>query len=76
MVTNEIQTKSIDEEKLQSFLGQVVTDTAAAWSAPLVLVGDRLGLYQAMALTFYHKFNRHRTKPGSKLMKTTCLFTG
>jgi hypothetical protein len=27
----------------------VVTDTAAAWSAPLVLVGDRLGLYQAMA---------------------------
>ncbi|GAC1393743.1 MAG: class I SAM-dependent methyltransferase [Ktedonobacteraceae bacterium] len=43
------QTKEIDEAKLQAFLGKVVTDTAAAWSAPLVLVGDRLGLYQAMA---------------------------
>ena len=40
---------SIDEAKLQAFLGKVVTDTAAAFSAPLVLVGDRLGLYQAMA---------------------------
>jgi len=44
-----ITQQSIDEEKLQAFLGKVVTDTAAAWSAPLVLVGDRLGLYQAMA---------------------------
>jgi hypothetical protein len=35
--------------ELEAFLGKVVTDTAAAWSAPLVLVGDRLGLYQAMA---------------------------
>ena len=48
MTTNEIQTKEIDETKLQEFLGKVVTDTAAAWSAPLVLVGDRLGLYQTM----------------------------
>ena len=41
--------QSIDEAKLEAFLGKVVTDTAAAFSAPLVLVGDRLGLYQAMA---------------------------
>jgi SAM-dependent methyltransferase len=41
--------QSIDEEKLQAFLGKVVTDLAAAYSAPLVLMGDRLGLYQAMA---------------------------
>ena len=41
--------KSIDEAKFQAFLGKVVKDTAAAFSAPLVLVGDRLGLYQAMA---------------------------
>ena len=40
--------QSLDEAKLQAFLGKVVTDTAAAFSAPLVLVGDRLGLYQAM----------------------------
>src|SRR5215831_19166768 len=39
----------VDEEKLQAFLGKVVSDTAAALSAPLVLMGDRLGLYQAMA---------------------------
>jgi len=49
MTTQADTTKIIDEAKLQAFLGQVVTDTAAAWSAPLVLVGDRLGLYQAMA---------------------------
>ena len=41
--------QSIDEEKLQAFLGKVVTDLAAAYSAPLVLMGDRLGLYQVMA---------------------------
>lgn len=49
METAEIQTKEIDEAKLQAFLGKVVTDTAAAYSAPLVLLGDQLGLYQAMA---------------------------
>ena len=49
MTTNEIQAKEIDETKLQEFLGKVVTDTAAQFSAPLVLLGDRLGLYQAMA---------------------------
>ncbi|HCI82945.1 MAG TPA: SAM-dependent methyltransferase, partial [Ktedonobacter sp.] len=45
METAEIQTKEIDEAKLQAFLGKVVTDTAAAYSAPLVLLGDQLGLY-------------------------------
>jgi SAM-dependent methyltransferase len=49
MAINEVQTMEINEKKLMDFLGRVVTDTAAAWSAPLVLVGDRLGLYQAMA---------------------------
>ena len=49
MTTQADTTKIIDEAKLEAFLGKVVTDTAAAWSAPLVLVGDRLGLYQAMA---------------------------
>jgi SAM-dependent methyltransferase len=40
---------SIDEAKLESFLGKVVTDAGAAFSAPFVVLGDRLGLYQAMA---------------------------
>jgi SAM-dependent methyltransferase len=40
---------SVDEAKLQAFLDKVVADAAAALSAPLVLLGDRLGLYQALA---------------------------
>jgi SAM-dependent methyltransferase len=41
--------QTIDEGKLQDFLGKVVTDTGAASSVPLILMGDRLGLYKAMA---------------------------
>src|SRR5215469_15571662 len=44
-----ITQSSIDEAKLETFLGRVGTDAAAAFSAPHVLLGDRLGLYQAMA---------------------------
>ncbi|MDI2124635.1 class I SAM-dependent methyltransferase [Yinghuangia seranimata] len=39
----------IDQEKLERFVGQAVGDMAAAISGLLVHVGDRLGLYQAMA---------------------------
>lgn len=39
----------IDEEKLAAFVGQVVSECAAALSVPLVVIGDRLGLYQALA---------------------------
>jgi SAM-dependent methyltransferase len=39
----------IDDGKLQEFLGKVVTDVGAAMSAVLVVMGDRLGLYKAMA---------------------------
>jgi SAM-dependent methyltransferase len=42
-------TVPIDEARLEMFMGQVVTDMAAAISAPLVLLGDQLGLYRAMA---------------------------
>lgn len=38
-----------DEAKLQAFLGKVVGDVGAAMSAALVVLGDRLGLYRAMA---------------------------
>ncbi len=47
MTTTEIPT--IDEAKLQQFVGQAVTDVGAAISGLLVHVGDRLGLYRAMA---------------------------
>ncbi|MBX3378465.1 MAG: class I SAM-dependent methyltransferase [Phycisphaeraceae bacterium] len=39
----------IDQEKLNSFLGRIVGDFGGAMSAVLVTIGDRLGLYKAMA---------------------------
>jgi SAM-dependent methyltransferase len=41
--------ETIDESRLHEFLGQAVADLGAAWSATLVLIGERLGLYRAMA---------------------------
>lgn len=42
-------TATVDQAKLDAFLGQVVGDAGAAMSAALVVVGDRLGLYKALA---------------------------
>jgi SAM-dependent methyltransferase len=39
---------TIDQEKLEAFLGQAVTDAGAALSVLLTHLGDRLGLYRAM----------------------------
>src|SRR2546427_7057205 len=39
----------VDEAKLNAFVGKMVGDLGAAMSAALVIVGDRLGLYQQMA---------------------------
>ena len=40
---------SVDMALVEAFLGQAVTDAAAAVSVLLTHLGDRLGLYQAMA---------------------------
>jgi 2-polyprenyl-3-methyl-5-hydroxy-6-metoxy-1,4-benzoquinol methylase len=40
---------SIDEAKLEAFMGQAVTDMGAIISAPLFVIGEKLGLYKAMA---------------------------
>jgi SAM-dependent methyltransferase len=40
---------TIDEAKLEQFMGQFVGDLGAALTGPLVLIGDKLGLYKAMA---------------------------
>src|SRR2546428_338063 len=40
---------TINEDKLNAFLGKVVGDFGAALSADLVYIGQRLGLYQVMA---------------------------
>jgi 2-polyprenyl-3-methyl-5-hydroxy-6-metoxy-1,4-benzoquinol methylase len=42
-------TRPIDPAKLEAFLGKVVTDLGAGLSCALALLGDRLGLYKAMA---------------------------
>jgi SAM-dependent methyltransferase len=40
---------AVDEGKLKRFLEQAVTEVAAGMSGAMVLIGDRLGLYKAMA---------------------------
>ena len=40
---------TINEEKLNEFLGKVVCDVGSAASGVLVVIGDKLGLYRAMA---------------------------
>ncbi len=40
---------ALDPDKLNSFMGHAVEDIGAGMSAALVLLGDRLGLYKAMA---------------------------
>ncbi|MGC2639734.1 MAG: class I SAM-dependent methyltransferase [Acidobacteriaceae bacterium] len=40
---------AIDESKLNHFMGKAVSDMGAAMHAALVVIGDKLGLYRAMA---------------------------
>jgi 2-polyprenyl-3-methyl-5-hydroxy-6-metoxy-1,4-benzoquinol methylase len=40
---------ALDQERLDALLGQVVGDLGALLTAPLVLLGDRLGLFTALA---------------------------
>ena len=44
-----MSTAGIDEAKLEAFMGQAVTDMGAVISAPLFVIGEKLGLYKAMA---------------------------
>jgi hypothetical protein len=47
--TNSNTANNINDALLQDFLGKVMSDLGGAWSAVLVYVGDKLGLYKAMA---------------------------
>jgi SAM-dependent methyltransferase len=40
---------AIDEQKLEAFMNRVVGDMGAVISSPLMTIGERLGLYRAMA---------------------------
>lgn len=42
-------TPTVDESKLNAFVGRMLDDLGAATSAALVLVGDRLGLFTALS---------------------------
>jgi SAM-dependent methyltransferase len=44
-----VQTQAINEDKLNAFLGQVIGELGATVNAGLIVIGDRLGLYKAMA---------------------------
>src|SRR2546423_4928894 len=44
-----IQAPPVDMAKLMTFLGQVIGELGATVNAGLIVVGDRLGLYRAMA---------------------------
>jgi SAM-dependent methyltransferase len=44
-----IPADTLDEAKLSAFVAKVLNDWGAISSAPLVMIGDRLGLYDAMA---------------------------
>ena len=44
-----MNTTTLDPAKVDAFVGQFVLDFGAALFAPLVVLGDRLGLYRALA---------------------------
>src|SRR3954469_550368 len=48
-MTTTSDTAAIDQAKLEAFVGQAVVDMGAAISGLLLHLGDRLGLYKAMA---------------------------
>lgn len=49
LTTTTTTTPAFDEARLQELMGKLVGDAAAAATAPLVLLGDRLGLYRKLA---------------------------
>lgn len=44
-----VQASVINEDKLNAFMGQVVGELGATVNAGLIVIGDKLGLYKAMA---------------------------
>jgi SAM-dependent methyltransferase len=44
-----VETQSVDQDKLMVFMGHVIGELGAAVNAGLIVIGDRLGLYRALA---------------------------
>jgi hypothetical protein len=51
---------TIDNEKLQQFMGKILSDFGGAASCVLGYIGDKLGLYKAMS-----DFGRPITSPAA-----------
>ena len=47
--TSSTTPSTIDNEKLQQFMGKVLSDFGGAASCVLAYIGDKLGLYKAMS---------------------------
>jgi 2-polyprenyl-3-methyl-5-hydroxy-6-metoxy-1,4-benzoquinol methylase len=41
---------ALDQARLQQFIGKLIGDMGAAFTAPLIVLGDRLGLFRALAM--------------------------
>ena len=48
-MSESVQQPALDEAKLNEFLGKAVNEFGAVMNGALILMGDRLGLYKAMA---------------------------
>jgi SAM-dependent methyltransferase len=48
-MTTTIAAREVDPDRLDAFIGRVIGDVGATLSAGLVVLGDRLGLYRALA---------------------------
>ncbi len=48
-MSSAVKARAIDENKMNEFLGKVVGDFGASLSSALVYIGQKLGLYKAMA---------------------------
>jgi hypothetical protein len=42
-------TSNVDTEKLNAFVGKFVSDFGATLHAPTIIIGEKLGLYKALA---------------------------
>jgi SAM-dependent methyltransferase len=48
-MATQMSNQALNQAKLEAFIGKAITDFGAAASAALVVIGDKLGLYKAMA---------------------------
>src|SRR5919112_5671539 len=51
MTSNTASTNTVNQSKVHEFMLKAVTDMASSLGAMSVILGDRLGLYKAMAKT-------------------------